>query len=214
MVDNTDTAAARGLAVCHVCGKVSPVETGDCPRCHAALHLRKPRSLQRTLALTITASILYFPANLLPVMTVDSLTGGGKANTIIEGVIVFWKNGAYLVAAIIFLASVVIPILKILSIFSLCLAARRNTHPRTVTRIYRLTEIVGRWSMVDVFVVAILVSVVQLGSLMSIRPGPAALAFAGVVVLTMLAAHSFDQRLIWDAARRVASNSKSKTPLP
>jgi paraquat-inducible protein A len=202
MVDPQQTAAGNGLAVCHVCGKVSPVEAGSCPRCHVALHLRKPRSLQRTAALTTAATLLYFPANLLPIMTVESFNGGVEESTIIGGVITFWHSGAYAVAAIIFIASVVIPILKILSIFSLCLAAVKNTHPRTVTRIYRMTEIVGRWSMVDVFVVAILVSVVQLGALMSIRPGPAALAFAGVVILTMLAAHAFDQRLIWDAAAK------------
>ena len=194
------TAAARGLAACHVCGKVSPIESRACPRCGAALHLRKPKSLQRTIALTLAACVLYLPANLLPVMTVESLTEGVETNSIIQGVISFWTTGAYPVAVIIFIASIVIPILKILSIFTLCFAARRNRRPIGATRIYRLTEIVGRWSMVDVFVVAILVSVVQLGALMSITPGPAALAFCGVVVLTMLAAHTFDQRLVWDAA--------------
>lgn len=152
------------------------------------------------MAFTLAAIFLYFPANLLPVMTVESLSEGAEANTIIGGVILFWQTGAYPVAVIIFIASVAIPILKILAILSLCLAARANRRPVAATRIYRLTEIVGRWSMVDVFVVAIMVSVVQLGSLMSIKPGPAALAFAGVVILTMLAAHTFDQRLIWDKA--------------
>lgn len=194
------TAAARGLAACHVCGKVAPVDSGSCPRCGAGLHLRKPKSLQRTMALTLAACVLYVPANLLPVMTVESLTDGAEASSIIEGVVTFWTTGAYPVAVIIFIASIVIPILKILSILSLCMAARSNRRPIGATRIYRLTEIVGRWSMVDVFVVAILVSVVQLGTLMSIKPGPAALAFCSVVVLTMLAAHTFDQRLIWDAA--------------
>jgi paraquat-inducible protein A len=195
------TAAARGLASCHVCGKVAPVARHACGRCGTALHLRKPRSLQKTLALTLAAAFLYLPANLLPIMTVESLAGGSEPSTIIGGVITFWNTGAYPVAVIIFLASVVIPILKILSIIGLCFAARRNRHPGSATRVYRLTELVGRWSMVDVFVVAIMVSVVQLDTLMSIRPGPAALAFASVVILTMLAAHSFDQRLIWDVAR-------------
>ena len=125
------------------------------------------------------------------------------------GVVTFWQSGAYPVALIIFIASVVIPILKILAIFGLCLAARKNHRPRAATRIYRMTEIVGRWSMVDVFVVAILVSVVQLDSLISIKPGPAALAFAGVVILTMLAAHSFDQRLIWDNTRADIDNDQA-----
>lgn len=201
------TAAARGLAVCHACAKVSRVERRHCGRCGASLHLRKPHSVQHTVALTFAAVCLYFPANLLPIMTVDTLGEGEATNTIISGVIAFWKTGAYPVAVIIFVASVVIPILKILSLVGLCLAARKNRHPQGATRVYRMTELVGRWSMVDVFVVAIMVAVVQMGNLMSIRPGPAALAFAGVVILTMLAAHSFDQRLLWDAARL-------KTPKP
>lgn len=196
------TAACRGLARCHTCSKVSPVEQEYCPRCGTALHLRKPACIQRTLALTLAAILLYFPANLLPIMTVTSLTGGAESSTILEGVVTFWKSGSYPVAVIIFLASVVIPILKILALLSLCSAARKNQRAISITRVYRLTEIVGRWSMVDVFVVAILVSVVQLDTLMSIQPGPAALAFSGVVILTMLAAHTFDQRLIWDATRQ------------
>jgi len=195
------TAAARGLACCHVCGKVEPVANKSCGRCGAGLHLRKPDCLQRTIALTIAAALLYLPANLLPIMTVDTLTGGDDPNTILGGVVTFWNSGSYPVAVIIFVASVVIPILKILTLFILCVAARRNRRAISATKVYRLTEIVGRWSMVDVFVVAILVSVVQLDSLMSIRPGPAALAFSGVVILTMLAAHTFDQRLIWDVTR-------------
>lgn len=194
------TAAARGLASCHVCSKVTPLSDAVCGRCGAALHLRKPGSLQRSLALTVAAVFLYLPANLLPIMTTESLTEGAEANTIIGGVILFWQTGAYPVAVIIFIASIVIPILKILAIFGLCFAARSNRRPIAATRVYRMTELVGRWSMVDVFVVAILVSVVQLGSLLSIKPGPAAVAFAGVVILTMLAAHTFDQRLIWDVA--------------
>lgn len=193
------TAAARGLATCHWCGKVQPIEAGHCARCHASLHLRKPHSVQRTWALTLAAAILYIPANLLPIMKADRI-GGGEANTILGGVVMFWEHRAYPIAIVIFTASVVIPILKLLAIVTLCSAAKRCTRPRAMTRVYRLTELVGRWSMVDVFVVAILVAVVQLGSLMSIEPGPAALAFAGVVVLTMLAAMSFDPRLVWDAA--------------
>lgn len=194
-----ETAAARGLASCHWCGKVQPVAQGHCARCHATLHLRKPHSLQRTVALTLAATMLYLPANLLPIMKADRI-GGGEENTILGGVATFWAHHAYPIAIVIFTASVVIPILKLLAIAALCWSTHHCTRPRAMTRIYRLTELVGRWSMVDVFVVAILVAVVQLGSLMSIEPGPAALAFAGVVVLTMIAAMSFDPRLIWDAA--------------
>jgi paraquat-inducible protein A len=202
------SAAARGLALCHSCGKVEPVEIGHCPRCDAPLHLRKPASLQRTVALTISAVLLYLPANLLPVLHVESALKGAHQNTILGGVVEFWQDGDYPVALIIFIASVMIPILKVLAIAALCFGVHSGRSPRAMTCLYRVTDYIGRWSMVDVFVVAILVGVVQLGSVMSITPGRGALAFAGVVVLTMIAAHSFDPRLIWDAAARKAAPSR------
>ncbi len=194
------TAAERGLALCHACAKVAPVDSQRCPRCRAPLHLRKPNALARTWALLISAALLYLPANLLPVLDVESSVKGTQKSTIISGVIQFWQDGDYPVAVIIFTASVLIPILKMIALVWLCLAAGRGGHPVGTTRLYRITEFIGRWSMVDVFVVAILVGVVQLGAVMTIRPGAGALAFAGVVILTMLAAISFDPRLIWDAA--------------
>ncbi len=197
----SDSAAARGLALCEVCGQVSPVREERCSRCDSKLHLRHPESLQRTWALTIAALALYFPANLLPVLKIESFAGD-QQNTILSGVIQFWQQGDYPVAIIIFGASVMIPVLKIISIVALCLAARSGNRPRGMSRLYRITEFVGRWSMVDVFVVAILVAVVQLGSAISIHPGAGAISFAAVVVLTMFAAMSFDPRLIWDAADR------------
>ena len=193
------SAAARGLALCETCALVSPVTEGHCPRCGSRLHLRLSNSLQKTWALTIAATFLYFPANLLPILRVDSVTGD-SASTIVGGVVQFWQQADYPVAIIIFTASVMIPVIKIFSIVVLCFAARSGKRPRRMTKLYRVTEFIGRWSMVDVFVVAILVAVVQLGSTISIHPGAAALSFAGVVVLTMLAAMSFDPRLIWDAA--------------
>ena len=193
------TAAARGLARCHSCGRVEAVDSRLCPVCATPLHLRKPASLERTVALTLGAALLYIPANLLPVLYIESTLKGSQQNTILSGVIQFWQDGDYPVALIIFTASVVIPILKVLAIVTLCIAVRFGRSPRAMTRLYRLTEYIGRWSMVDVFVVSILVGVVQLGSVLRIDPGHGALAFAGVVVLTMLAAHSFDPRLIWDA---------------
>ncbi len=194
------TAAARGLALCHSCSRVAPRKLRHCPRCRATLHLRKPNSLARTWALMISAALLYLPANLLPVLDVESSVKGTQKSTIISGVIQFWEDGDYPVAIIIFTASILIPILKVIALVYLCIAARSGSRPERNTRLYRLTEFIGRWSMVDVFVVAILVGVVQLGAVMSIRPGAGALAFAGVVILTMLAAMSFDPRLIWDAA--------------
>jgi paraquat-inducible protein A len=202
------SAAARGLAHCHSCGRVEPVETGHCPRCEAPLHLRKPASLQRTVALTISAMLLYLPANLLPVLRVESTLKGSQQNTILGGVAQFWRDGDYPVALIIFIASVMIPLLKFFAIGALCVGAYSGRWPRAMTRLYRVTDYIGRWSMVDVFVVAILVGVVQLGSVMTIYPGSGAFAFAGVVVLMMIAAHSFDPRLIWDAAAR-----KGHTPV-
>lgn len=196
-----ETAAAHGLALCHVCGIASPVAEEHCPRCRGALHLRLRDSIQRTWAFTIAALLLYLPANLLPVLRMESFWGD-QQNTIMGGVIQFWQEADYPVAIIIFVASVMIPVLKIIAIVSLCLATRSGRRPRAMTRLYRVTEFVGRWSMVDVFVVAILVAVVQLGTTISIHPGPGALSFAAVVVLTMFAAISFDPRLIWDAAAR------------
>jgi paraquat-inducible protein A len=204
------SAAARGLARCHSCGRVEPITSKHCPRCHAPLHLRKADALQRTLALTIGAVMLYLPANLLPVLRVESTLKGAQQNTILGGVVQFWQNGDYLVALIIFVASVMIPILKVLAIVALCLAVRSGRWPRAMTRLYRVTDYIGRWSMVDVFVVAILVGVVQLGGVMTINAGEGALAFAGVVVLTMLAAHAFDPRLIWDAAARERREGHAK----
>ncbi|HEY0368992.1 MAG TPA: paraquat-inducible protein A [Chthoniobacterales bacterium] len=195
------SAAHDGFALCHSCGLVSPVEDRRCPRCGASLHLRRRESLQRTWALTLAAFILYFPANMLPMLRVDSFAGT-QENTIIGGVVQFWRDADYPVAIIIFVASVVIPVLKLIAIITLCLATRFGRWPIAMTKLYRMTEFIGRWSMVDVFVVAILVGVVQLGSVISIHAGAAAVSFAAVVILTMLAATSFDPRLIWDAAER------------
>ena len=192
-------AAARGLAGCHTCGKVSPVGLGRCPRCGSPLHLRKPDSIRRTMAFMLAAAALYVPANFLPMMTMVEL-GEVTSNTIVGGIIYFWKGGAYPIALVILTASIVIPLLKIIAISWLCLAATGKLHPSPAMlgKMYWFTELLGRWSMVDIFVVGILVALVQLGNYMTITPGPGALAFAGVVVLTMFAAMSFDPRLLWD----------------
>ncbi len=202
-MDAPPSAASEGLASCHICGKVSAAAEGACPRCGSHLHLRKPQSLQRTWALLVSAMVLYFPANLMPVMTVHQLGGGGESNTILHGIITFWQMKAYPVAIIIFIASVLIPILKIASLVWLCCAAqgRASCSPVALSRVYHIAEFLGRWSMVDVFVVAILACLVRMGALMNIIPGPAALAFSGVVILTMFAAMCFDPRLIWDCHR-------------
>lgn len=204
------TAAARGLAVCHYCLCLQRKENGYCADCGGALHLRKEASVVRTLAYTLAAMVLYIPANILPIMTVSGL-GGVEENTIMGGVVTFWQMGSYPVAVIIFTASVLIPILKMVAIIALCRAAVKPCcEPQRMATIYRLTELVGRWSMVDVFVVCILVALVQVGSVMSIAPGPAALSFGGVVILTMIGAHCFDPRLIWDKAQRGSPPAQQK----
>ena len=188
-----------GLAGCHACGKVSPESVGRCPRCGSALHIRKPQSIQRTVAFLIAAGVLYVPAMILPIMTVLEF-GGRSAKTIIEGMMEFWQTGAYPIAIVIFTASILIPLVKIVALIWLCAAACGKVHPspKILGKVYWLTELLGRWSMVDIFVVAILVAMVQLGAYMRVLPGSGALAFAGVVVLTMFAAMSFDPRLLWD----------------
>ena len=199
MSDFAPTAAERNLAACHVCCKLAPAQLHHCPRCGSALHTRKPDSIQRTLALLVTACILYIPANLYPIMITDQL-GTSEPSTILGGVILLIHHDAVLVALVIFLFSVMVPIGKLISLFYLVWTVRRHSPitPRQRTVLYQITEFVGKWSMVDVFVVAILVALVHLGGLLAIRPGFAAVCFAGVVIVTMIAAECFDPRLIWD----------------
>ncbi len=196
------TARAAGLAVCHTCLALLGSEEHVCHRCGSRLHERIPDSLQRTMALLIAAAVLYVPANVFPIMTTDQL-GRTEESTIIGGVILLWNLGSYPVALVILVASVLVPIGKILTVAALCWTIGRNTGvpARQRTTLYRITEFVGKWSMVDIFVVSILVALIQITGIIVIRPGGAALAFAAVVVLTMVAAQSFDPRLIWDERR-------------
>ncbi|HIM08126.1 MAG TPA: hypothetical protein EYG49_06265 [Gammaproteobacteria bacterium] len=193
------SAASKGLASCHLCYKLAPVNEHKCPRCGAAMHLRKTQSIQRTLALLITAAVLYIPANILPIMITDQL-GSSEPSTILGGVLLLIKLDSIPIALVIFIASVAVPLSKMFSMFYLCWCASKgpSTSIRQKTVLYRITEFVGKWSMVDVFVVAILVALVNLGGLVVIKPGIAALAFAGVVIVTIVAAESFDPRLMWD----------------
>ncbi|QEL55636.1 paraquat-inducible protein A [Chromobacterium paludis] len=200
--DAVPTATALGLISCHACGALSPREReqGPCPRCGAALHHRKPNSLARSWAFLIAALVLYFPANLLPIMVTQSIFGVSR-DTILSGVIYFWTSGAQGLALLILTASVVVPLLKMMILALLLLSVRRRStwRLRQQTRLYRLVELVGRWSMLDVFVVGLLAALVRAGALATIVPGTGALAFASVVMLTMLASRSFDPRLLWDA---------------
>nr|WP_031206973.1 paraquat-inducible protein A [Halomonas huangheensis] len=197
-----ETAASQKLTGCAVCGLVGRINahgSGTCERCGEKLHVRRPASLQRCWALLATAAVLYIPANIYPIMYTTTL-GDESPNTIIGGVIYLASHGSWPVAIVIFVASVIVPIGKLLALVWLCLVAPRAADMRALTRarLYRLTELIGRWSMVDVFVVAILSALIHAGALMSVTPGAAALPFSGVVIVTMLAAMSFDPRLLWD----------------
>lgn len=201
----TVRAVDRGLQRCGACTQISrlppPGLAADCPRCGAALHPRRPASLARTWALLLAATLLYLPANLLPIMhSIDFF--GPRTDTILSGVVKLWQDGAWDLALIVFVASVVVPILKIgvMGFLALSVQRRWRTRLRERARLYRLVEKIGHWSMLDVFVVALLVALVDIRGLAQVLPGPGALAFGAVVILTMLAAMSFDPRLIWDAA--------------
>ena len=201
------TAASKGLATCHTCYKLAPASSHKCPRCGSSVHLRTTDSVQRTMALVITATLLYIPANVLPIMTTTML-GTAEPSTIIGGVVLLIHHGSYPIAAVIFIASVLVPTGKLIAITWLCwsVARKQQTSLRQRTRMYRVVEFVGKWSMTDVFVVAILVALIQLGGLLTITAGSAAIAFGGVVVVTIVAAESFDPRLIWDQTDNLAED--------
>ena len=197
-------AMAQGLMVCHACGKLANAAAhaheADCPRCGAAVHFRKPNSISRTWAFLLAATVMYIPANVLPIMHTSSVFGS-QSDTIMSGVVYLWTSGSWPLAVVVFAASVTVPLLKILSIAVLVLSVqmRAQWQPQQRARLYRIVEVVGKWSMLDIFVIAILVALVQLKALATINAGPAAIAFGAVVVLTMFSAMSFDPRLMWDA---------------
>ena len=197
------TAAKSGLLVCQACGLLNrPGDDGGswhCARCAAAVHWRKPASIARTWAFLLAAAILYVPANLLPVLRTGSLFES-ENNTILGGVTYFWKTGSWALAIIVFVASIVVPATKIAVLSLLLVTARRRStwRPFDRTRLYRLASYIGRWSMVDIYIGAVSVALVQLKPFASIDPGPGAIYFGAVVILTMLASESFDPRLIWD----------------
>jgi len=203
MIQRPKTARNQGLVGCHschlLCRGAGSAAIQICPRCGARLHGRKPNSINRTWALILAAFVFYIPANVLPITTVVSL-GKAQSDTIMSGVIYFIATGMWPIALIIFVASVLVPLLKLVLLTFLLVTVQRKSSWRQKdrTRIYRITEVVGRWSMVDIFVVTILVALVNLGALASIQARSGAIFFAAVVIITMLAAMSFDPRLIWD----------------
>lgn len=198
-MSSRNTAQASQLSSCHLCMKLVPVGDKVCPCCGSGMHSRKSDSLNRTLALLLTACILYIPANVLPIMITDQF-GVSIESTILGGIILLIDMGSWPIAAVIFIASVMVPIGKLITLFFLCWTVKNGSavSPQQRTSIYRITEFIGKWSMIDVFVVAILVALVHLGGILVIRPGAAAMAFACVVIVTIFAAESFDPRLLWD----------------
>ena len=205
-----DTAMSRGLASCHVCCKLVPADEHECPRCGHAVHLRTNNSLQRTVALLITASILFIPANVYPIMITEAL-GSKDVSTILGGVVLLIQLGSIPIAIVIFIASVMIPLSKLAAMYYLVWSVANRPHHdhRQRTKLYLIAEFIGKWSMIDVFVVAILVALVHLGGLFVITPGIAAYSFAGVVLVTMLAAENFDPRLMWDQLDKTDDGSET-----
>jgi paraquat-inducible protein A len=198
------TTASRAQVVsCHACGLVHPlartIEKQRCTRCDAVLHRRHPDSIARTWALLISAAILYIPANLFPILHTSSILGS-QDDTILSGVALFWNDGDYPLAAVIFVASILVPMLKLVTLGFLVISVQRRStwRPRQRTTLFRIVEGIGRWSMLDVFVITLTIALVRFKSLAVITPGPGALAFASVVVLTMIASMQFDPRLMWD----------------
>jgi len=199
------SALSQSLTGCHTCDLVvkidhsPPRKTLLCPRCGAKLHPRIHNSLIITWMLVCLALIFYIPANVLPMTRVVGL-GQVQEDTIMSGVIYFIQSGSWYIGMVIFIASVFVPMLKLSLLIYLLTSVRRKSQwkPQERTRIYRITELVGRWSMVDIYVVTILIALVNLGVVADIDAGPAAIYFAAVVVITIFAAKSFDPRLIWD----------------
>jgi len=195
-----------GLANCHICDQLVQLAhhtDATCPRCHSSVHYRKHDSVNIAWAFLISAFIMYIPANTESIMITNAL-GQTSTDTILSGVLYFLSHGDWPLALVIFSASVLLPLLKIISIGYLLMSVQRKkiTRQKEKTRLYLIAEVMGRWSMVDVFVVALLAALIQMGKLSTIEPGPAGLAFAAMVILTMFSAMAFDPRLIWDQTEK------------
>lgn len=201
------TAADAGLLSCLTCGLLSRRPRGAdavrCPRCRRPLHRRKPAAMLRSWTFLVAAMVLYVPANILPVMETESIFGSQR-DTILSGVVFLWHSGSWPLAVVVFVASIVVPLLKMLAMMTVLIAVHLGVrvHGGDLARLYRGLEVIGRWSMLDIYVVAVLVTLVQSQLVATVTPGKGAVAFGAVVVLTMLATMSFDPRLIWDSGQR------------
>jgi paraquat-inducible protein A len=197
------TGRSLGLLLCLDCRfTVRDVKAARsrCPRCQAHLHERKPHSLVLTTVLVISAAVLYVPANVLPVMNTRTFFDD-EQDTIMSGVLVLLHSGSWPIAMLVFIASIVVPLLKILALGVLLYSAWRRSPRHRLQRsaLFRMVEFIGRWSMLDIYAISLLATLVQVQSFASVIVGWGAWAFAGVVVLTLLAARTFDERLLWDA---------------
>jgi paraquat-inducible protein A len=199
------SALDSGYLRCTLCSRVNVAERAQCTRCGSALEARKPYSIERTWALVFSAYLLYIPANLLPVLKTTSL-GGTSTDTILSGVMQLVRDGAWPLAVVIFVASIAVPLAKLLALSLLLVSVQAGVEDRRQarTRVARVLEAIGRWSMIDIFVGALLVTIVRFEPLAGIAPGPGAIAFGAVVVLTVMASRSFDTRLIWDGQPQAA----------
>jgi paraquat-inducible protein A len=199
------TGRSLGLLLCLGCRATVRAVNAPylrCPRCHARLRERKPHSLAITTVLVAAAALLYIPANVLPVMTTRTFFDD-EPDTIMSGVLVLLQSGSWPIAVLVFIASIVVPLLKILAFSVLLYSAWRPSPDRRLQRsaLYRMVEFIGRWSMLDIYAISLLATLVQIQSFASIIVGWGAWAFGAVVVLTLLAARTFDERLLWDTPR-------------
>lgn len=196
-------------AECHTIHKNVPDVEQECRCCGAELHQRKPNSIHRTWALLITSVLLFIPANSMTIMNI-AYFGKDDPSTIMGGVIILLQLGSYAVAFVVFVASVIVPLFKMIGILMILLSLKYSINITDVQRIrmFRFIEFIGRWSMLDIFVISILAALVNISGLAVITPGPAATAFGSVVVLTMLAANTFDTRLLWDNKVNVENNKQ------
>jgi paraquat-inducible protein A len=190
-----------GKALCPSCKYLTDLSkaAGSCPRCGASVRQRKKRSAEKTLALTITSLILYLPANMLPIMLVNSF-GDVSSNTIIGGVIALVRHKMFFIATVVFVASFVVPLFKITVLLYLVFSLKRpdSLSLRKKTTLLHATEIIGKWSMLDIYVITVMGGLINFGFFMQINGGPGAIFFAAVVFFTMMASKSFDSRLLWD----------------
>lgn len=207
------TITQAGLVLCNVCGKLIRVKTAResaCPRCGTKVYARIPDSISQTWALVTTAFLLLIPANILPIGNVIHF-GKGKPDTIISGVLSLIHEGMIPIAILVFVASIIVPLFKLIGISILLLAIQFKWKLNTFqcTMMYRFITIIGRWSMLDLFMLSILVALVDMGAVATVTPGPGATAFASVVVITVFAAKRFDPRLLWDLKENINGTRQS-----